>query len=116
MHHLNDLRGRSNNYPGIQLWCALLFEYLQSAVHDIRMCAQCYAELTRATIMIYLILANKTKDGFDMSNFLVHTDGSFMTFKETQSMMPLCQMARLMQVLRTLPNYEYKYLMNINYN
>ena len=99
MHYLRDLQTKGKNYPSIVAWCNLMMQYLQAAVQDVRFCLLCYADITRTSLMIYLILANKTKDGFDFTNLILKPDGTFKTIKETKDMIPFCQMGRLMQVI-----------------
>ena len=98
MHYLRDLKTKGKNYPSIVAWCNLMMQYLQAAVQDVRFCLLCYADITRTSLMIYLILANKTKDGFDLTNLILQADGTFKTIKESKEMIPFCQMGRLMQV------------------
>ena len=99
MHYLRDLQTKGKNYPSIVAWCELMMQYLQAAVQDVRFCLLCYADITRTSLMIYLILANKTKDGFDFTNLILRLDGTFKTIKESKEMIPFCQMGRLMQVI-----------------
>jgi len=84
MHYLRDLQTKGKNYPSIVAWCDLMMQYLQAAVQDVRLCLLCYADITRTSLMIYLILANKTKDGFDFTNPFLKSDGTFKTIKETK--------------------------------
>ena len=90
---LDDLRKRSAaNCPGIKQWASLMMHMLNNAVQDIRIAYNCYAHITRSTPMIYLLLANKTKDGFDMANLFFKFDGHFRTTAEMKELLPFYQM------------------------
>ena len=67
-------------------------------MEDILIGVGSYAELTQSSPLMYLLLANRTKDGFKMADFFQHKDGSAKTWKESEQSFPLFQMARLMQV------------------
>ena len=87
---------------------------LNNAVQDIRIAYNCYAHITRSTPMIYLLLANKTKDGFDMANLFFKFDGHFRTTAEMKELLPFYQMGRLCQVMLTILSFINNELRNYN--
>ena len=83
----------------IVCWVSRLLELLHSSVRDIRICMLSYADLIRCTPLIYLFLANKTKEGFNMQNLFNANDGSFRSHTDFKKVVPFWQMGRLMQVI-----------------
>ena len=79
-------------------WIDRLKSLLESAYMDVLASLQCYADQIRSSAMPYVLLSNKTKDGYNMIDLFLSTDGSIKSTKVFVADMPFHQMARLIQV------------------
>ena len=82
----------------LRCWLMRLKSWLEIAQRDILTCLHCYGENMRSTPMTYVILSNKTKDGYALTDLLLRTDKTMKTQMEFKEEMPFVQMARLFQV------------------
>lgn len=90
---------RNEQNKSVLAWVNHLKCLCEKAMDDILRGVESYAELTQTSPIIYLLLANRTKDGFKMANLFLHKDGNAKTWNESEQSFPFFQMARLMQVI-----------------
>ena len=105
--HLEEMYKRNEHNKSILAWVNHLKGLCDKAMEDILRGVAAYAELTQSSPIIYLLLANRTKDGFVMADFFHHKDGSAKTWNESEQSFPLFQMARLMQVVVKIINTTF---------
>jgi hypothetical protein len=98
MDWLNVLLAKSDGNDPVKSWCTNQLQYLNTALRDIRTCAQTYKQILNETPLTYLMLANKNSKGFDMLDLFKNANDEFTTWKVFRNNMPLHQMGRLMQV------------------
>ena len=105
---MSNLKKRTKEEPMV-CWIDRLKSFLESAYMDVLACLQCYANQIRSTAMSYVLLSNKTKDGYNMTDLFQNTDGSIKSTNVFVADMPFHQMARLIQVIFVL-DFIYKYM------
>ena len=96
--HLDTVIKNNDTNIDVVSWASYLKSLCDKAMQDILIGFSSYAELTQTTPLIYFMLANRTKDGFELANLFYHKDGTCKTLKECHDSFPLFQMTRLMQV------------------
>ena len=109
---MSKLKTRTNDVPMI-CWIERLKSLLEIAYKDVLACLQCYADQIRSSVMTYVLLSNKTKEGYDITDLFRSDDGILKSTKVFVADMPFHQMGRLIQVLFLL-YHKYNYLY-INY-
>jgi DNA polymerase III delta subunit len=98
MNHLQAISKVANNAPSIRQWISRLQLLLQAAMTDVRITLFRYAEFVKSSPMMYLLLANRTKDFFEINNIFSFAKGVWKTAEQSHASMSLFQMARLYQV------------------
>lgn len=96
-----------NTYEGnkkIVTWVHLQCQMLQNAMSDSRTCLHTLVHQIKSSPMTYLMLGNKSKDGFNLSDLFRRSNGRFKSLTELKNDIPFQQMARLVQVYTTAYN------------